>query len=82
MGPFVDSDHPEIKKGTANNTFEDIFSVEIIARVCSSIFLFVLVLSLNVNPLFFFISGFCKKGPRLCRIHGFCCPGSSFAIHA
>jgi len=34
MGPFVDSEHPEIKKGTVDGTFDDIFHGEIIRRVC------------------------------------------------
>lgn len=33
MGPFVDSEHPEIKKGTVDRTFGDIFHEEIIRRV-------------------------------------------------
>lgn len=37
MGPFVDSDHPEIKRGTVNRVFDDIFHVEILRKVCRSI---------------------------------------------
>ncbi|ONK57978.1 uncharacterized protein A4U43_C09F6390 [Asparagus officinalis] len=33
MGPFVDSEHPEIKKGTVDRTFDEIFHVEIIRRL-------------------------------------------------
>lgn len=37
MGPFVDSDHPDIKKGTADLSFGDIFHLEILRRVGHSI---------------------------------------------
>ncbi|XP_078441934.1 DNA polymerase alpha 2 isoform X3 [Wolffia australiana] len=33
IGPFIDSEHPEIKNGTANTSFDDIFKVEIISRL-------------------------------------------------
>ncbi|XP_020107295.1 DNA polymerase alpha subunit B [Ananas comosus] len=33
MGPFVDSDHPDIKKGTADQSFGDIFHLEILRRL-------------------------------------------------
>lgn len=33
LGPFIDSDHPEIKKGTVNRTFDEIFEDEILARL-------------------------------------------------
>ncbi|XP_050207491.1 uncharacterized protein LOC126656912 [Mercurialis annua] len=33
LGPFVDSEHPEIKKGTGDRTFDDIFRQEIMRRV-------------------------------------------------
>ncbi|KAJ3671698.1 hypothetical protein LUZ60_007777 [Juncus effusus] len=33
MGPFVDSEHPEIKKGTVDRSFRDIFHIEIIRRI-------------------------------------------------
>ncbi|KAL3501055.1 hypothetical protein ACH5RR_035504 [Cinchona calisaya] len=33
LGPFIDADHPEIKKGTVNRTFEDMFHFEILGRL-------------------------------------------------
>ncbi|CAK9155820.1 unnamed protein product [Ilex paraguariensis] len=33
MGPFVDSEHPEIKKGTVNRTFDELFRLEILGRL-------------------------------------------------
>lgn len=33
MGPFIDSEHPEIKKGTVNKTFDEIFRLEILGRL-------------------------------------------------
>ncbi|KAK1295490.1 hypothetical protein QJS10_CPA16g00235 [Acorus calamus] len=33
LGPFIDSEHPEIKKGTANRSFDEIFHVDIIRRL-------------------------------------------------
>lgn len=33
MGPFIDSEHPEIKKGRVDRTFDEIFHVEILRRV-------------------------------------------------
>ncbi|PKU87019.1 DNA polymerase alpha subunit B [Dendrobium catenatum] len=33
MGPFIDSEHPEIKKGTVDRTFDEIFHVEILRRL-------------------------------------------------
>ncbi|CAL9048189.1 unnamed protein product [Musa banksii] len=33
MGPFVDSDHPEIKRGTVDRVFDDIFHVEILRKL-------------------------------------------------
>ncbi|CAN0896193.1 DNA polymerase alpha subunit B [Linum grandiflorum] len=33
LGPFIDSDHPDIKKGTVDMSFDDIFRLEIIKRV-------------------------------------------------
>ncbi|CAI0426108.1 unnamed protein product [Linum tenue] len=33
LGPFVDSEHPEVKKGTADRSFDEIFHIEIIRRV-------------------------------------------------
>ncbi|CAL4896390.1 unnamed protein product [Urochloa decumbens] len=33
MGPFIDSDHPDIKKGTVDQTFHDIFHFEILRRI-------------------------------------------------
>jgi hypothetical protein len=33
MGPFIDSDHPDIKKGTADQSFHDIFHFEILRKV-------------------------------------------------
>uniref|UniRef100_A0A5B7C235 DNA polymerase alpha subunit B n=1 Tax=Davidia involucrata TaxID=16924 RepID=A0A5B7C235_DAVIN len=33
LGPFVDSEHPEIKKGTVNRTFDEIFHLEILGRL-------------------------------------------------
>lgn len=33
LGPFVDSNHPEIEKGAVDATFSEIFQVEVIRRV-------------------------------------------------
>lgn len=33
MGPFIDSDHPDIKKGTVDQSFRDIFHFEILRKV-------------------------------------------------
>ncbi|KAH7857898.1 hypothetical protein Vadar_017717 [Vaccinium darrowii] len=33
LGPFIDSEHPEIKKGTVNRTFDEIFRTEILERL-------------------------------------------------
>ncbi|CAL1413478.1 unnamed protein product [Linum trigynum] len=33
LGPFVDSEHPEVKKGTVDRSFDEIFHMEIIRRV-------------------------------------------------
>uniref|UniRef100_A0ACD6AND1 Uncharacterized protein n=1 Tax=Avena sativa TaxID=4498 RepID=A0ACD6AND1_AVESA len=32
MGPFIDSDHPDIKKGTVDQSFHDIFHFEIVRK--------------------------------------------------
>lgn len=33
MGPFLDSEHPELKKGTVDRRFDDIFLVEILRKL-------------------------------------------------
>ncbi|KAL1808209.1 hypothetical protein ACET3Z_025199 [Daucus carota] len=33
LGPFIDSEHPEIKKGTVNRTFDELFHHEILKRI-------------------------------------------------
>ncbi|EEC69071.1 hypothetical protein OsI_37935 [Oryza sativa Indica Group] len=33
MGPFIDSDHPEIKKGAVDQSFQDIFLFEILRKL-------------------------------------------------
>ncbi|CAN6301501.1 unnamed protein product [Urochloa humidicola] len=33
MGPFIDSDHPDIKRGTVDQTFHDIFHFEILRKI-------------------------------------------------
>ncbi|CAL5421137.1 unnamed protein product [Camellia sinensis] len=33
QGPFIDSEHPEIKKGAVNRTFDEIFRLEILGRL-------------------------------------------------
>jgi DNA polymerase alpha subunit B len=33
MGPFIDSDHPEIKKGAVDKSFQDIFLFEILRKL-------------------------------------------------
>ncbi|KAM7274067.1 hypothetical protein ACFE04_028731 [Oxalis oulophora] len=33
LGPFVDSEHPEIKKGTTNRSFDELFHQEILQRL-------------------------------------------------
>ncbi|XP_031474526.1 uncharacterized protein LOC116246801 [Nymphaea colorata] len=33
LGPFVDSEHPQIKKGTVDKTFDEIFDAEILERL-------------------------------------------------
>ena len=36
LGPFVDSEHPEIKKATFDRSFDEVFYQEVIRRVCQS----------------------------------------------
>ncbi|KAL6583125.1 hypothetical protein OROMI_005203 [Orobanche minor] len=33
LGPFIDSDHPELRKGTVNQTFDEMFSLEILGKL-------------------------------------------------
>lgn len=33
LGPFIDSEHPEIKKGALNRTYDDLFRLEILRRL-------------------------------------------------
>ncbi|GAV90433.1 DNA_pol_E_B domain-containing protein/Pol_alpha_B_N domain-containing protein [Cephalotus follicularis] len=33
LGPFIDSEHPEIKKGTTDRSFDEIFRLEILQRL-------------------------------------------------
>ncbi|KAL8552556.1 hypothetical protein ACS0TY_001301 [Phlomoides rotata] len=33
LGPFIDSDHPELRKGTVNQTFEEMFRLEILGKL-------------------------------------------------
>ncbi|XP_058072274.1 uncharacterized protein LOC131221141 [Magnolia sinica] len=33
LGPFLDSEHPDIKRGTVNQSFDEIFRVEILTRL-------------------------------------------------
>ncbi|KAM2018383.1 hypothetical protein ACFX1T_021332 [Malus domestica] len=33
LGPFIDSEHPEIKKGTVDRSFDEIFQTEILRRL-------------------------------------------------
>ncbi|CAL5357784.1 unnamed protein product [Camellia sinensis] len=33
LGPFIDSEHPDIKKGAVNRTFDEIFRLEILGRL-------------------------------------------------
>ncbi|XP_058192703.1 uncharacterized protein LOC131309974 [Rhododendron vialii] len=33
LGPFIDSEHPDIKKGTVNRTFDEIFRQEVLERL-------------------------------------------------
>ncbi|XP_047325252.1 DNA polymerase alpha subunit B [Impatiens glandulifera] len=33
LGPFIDSEHPEIKKGTVNRTFEELFHFEFLVKL-------------------------------------------------
>ncbi|XP_028081755.1 DNA polymerase alpha subunit B-like [Camellia sinensis] len=33
LGPFIDSEHPKIKKGAVNRTFDEIFHLEILGRL-------------------------------------------------
>ncbi|XP_010531637.1 PREDICTED: DNA polymerase alpha subunit B isoform X2 [Tarenaya hassleriana] len=33
LGPFVDSDHPEIKKGTVDATFDEVFQTEVLSKL-------------------------------------------------
>ncbi|XP_051122291.1 uncharacterized protein LOC127245449 [Andrographis paniculata] len=33
LGPFIDSDHPELRKGTVNQTFDEIFRLEILGKL-------------------------------------------------
>ena len=40
LGPFVDSEHPEIKKGTVDGSFDEIFRLEILRRVSAEMVVF------------------------------------------
>nr|XP_043607408.1 DNA polymerase alpha subunit B [Erigeron canadensis] len=33
LGPFIDSEHPEIKKGALNRTYDELFRVEVLRRL-------------------------------------------------
>ncbi|KAI3728383.1 hypothetical protein L6452_17017 [Arctium lappa] len=33
LGPFIDSEHPEIKKGTLNRTYDELFRLEVLRRL-------------------------------------------------
>ncbi|KAK9276974.1 hypothetical protein L1049_006513 [Liquidambar formosana] len=33
LGPFIDSEHPEVKKGTVDKTYEELFRLEILRRL-------------------------------------------------
>ncbi|PIN00093.1 DNA polymerase alpha-primase complex, polymerase-associated subunit B [Handroanthus impetiginosus] len=33
LGPFIDSDHPEVRKGTVNQTFDEMFHLEILEKL-------------------------------------------------
>ncbi|KAL1538983.1 hypothetical protein AAHA92_27662 [Salvia divinorum] len=33
LGPFIDSDHPELKKGTINQTFDELFRIAILGKL-------------------------------------------------
>ncbi|XP_076889322.1 uncharacterized protein LOC143540040 [Bidens hawaiensis] len=33
LGPFIDSEHPEIKKGTLNKTYDELFRLEVLKRL-------------------------------------------------
>lgn len=33
LGPFIDSEHPEIKKGTINESFDELFQIEVSRKV-------------------------------------------------
>jgi hypothetical protein len=33
MGPFIDSEHPEVKKGAVDRSFDELFCQEILRRV-------------------------------------------------
>lgn len=36
LGPFVDSEHPEVRRGSIDMTFDDIFHQEILGKVYSA----------------------------------------------
>ncbi|KAI3467666.1 hypothetical protein Pfo_024329 [Paulownia fortunei] len=33
LGPFIDSDHPELRKGTVNQTFDEMFHLQILGKL-------------------------------------------------
>jgi len=37
LGPFIDSEHPDIKKGTVDRDFDEIFRLEVLRKVITSI---------------------------------------------
>jgi hypothetical protein len=37
LGPFIDSEHPDIKKGTVDRDFDEIFHFEVLKKVITLI---------------------------------------------
>lgn len=35
LGPFIDSEHPDIKKGTIERSFDELFRFEVLGKVIS-----------------------------------------------
>lgn len=68
LGPFVDSEHPQIKKGTTDSSFDEIFHLEILRRVLL-LFIRDKAWLCFFNHCNFFVSFFSVA--RLCRVYGF-----------
>lgn len=80
LGPFIDSDHPEIKKGSVHLTFDEMFHLQILGKVyklkklyvCNNIDLFISLSSLSLSLVY--------VASRLRWIYGFHSTRDSDAI--